>query len=219
MTTNEPYEEPDYHQEAPLLYSLRAAQPFQTPDGFFDAMRAEVSIKCADDDSRPERPFSVPDDYFEAFSTETLVRSKLTENATQSLATPDGFFEGLEARILERTLGDHSRQWTPRRLWPIAAAAAAAVIAAVFLFFPDKPIEQPCATFACLWEDVSTADLMEEVPAETLLLLLEDVDADALIAEDNELTDQAEAYLVEAASVEELLEELNEDELLELLQE
>ena len=91
------------------------------------------------------------------------------------------------------------------------AGVAAALIAAVFVFAQSTPEE--CETFACLWEQTDTQDVLESLGEEDLLFLL---DGETTLTTDPE-AEEIEAYLLDDETFDDLLDDEDLDGLLDAL--
>ena len=210
----EPHFDPhhDIQAEAPTLYALAGKHGFRVPEGYFDQLPADIQAHIALDAAGTDSGFGVPEGYFDALPGAIEARIALESHEAPD-AVPEGFFAQLEQNILAQTIhAEPAAQTTSRmvrfRPWMgWTAGVAAALISAVFVFAQTTPEE--CETFACLWEQTDTQDVLESLGEEDLLFLL---DGETTLTADPE-AEEIEAYLLDDEDFDGLFDALD-DELL-----
>lgn len=210
----EPHFDPyhDIQAEAPTLYALAGKHGFRVPEGYFDQLPVDIQAHIALDAAGADSGFGVPEGYFDALPGAIEARIALESHEAPD-AVPEGFFAQLEQNILAQTIhAEPAAQTTSRmvrfRPWMgWTAGVAAALIAAVFVFAQTTPEE--CETFACLWEQTDTQDVLESLGEEDLLFLL---DGETTLTADPG-AEEIEAYLLDDEDFDGLLDALD-DELL-----
>ena len=214
----EPHFNP-YHEiqsEAPTLYALAGKHGFRIPEGYFDQLPADIQAHVALDAAGAHAGFAVPEGYFDALPGAIEARIAL-ESHEPSDTVPEGFFAQLEQDILAQTVHAspseqttaHVVRFRPWMGW--TAGVAAALIAIVLVFAQSTPEE--CETFACLWEQTDTQNVLESLGEEDLLFLL---DGETTLIDDPE-ADEIEAYLLDDDAYDDRLDDEDLDGLLDAL--
>lgn len=210
----DPYQ--DIQAEAPTLYALAGKHGFRVPEGYFDQLPVDIQAHIAFDAAGADSGFGVPEGYFDALPGAIEARIALESHEAPD-AVPEGFFAQLEQNILAQTIhAEPAAQTTSRmvrfRPWMgWTAGVAAALIAAVFVFAQTTPEE--CETFACLWEQTDTQDVLESLGEEDLLFLL---DGETALTADPE-AEEIEAYLLDDEAFDDLLDDEDFDGLFDAL--
>lgn len=208
-----------YHEiqsEAPTLYALAGKNGFRVPEGYFEQLPADIQAHVALDAAGAHAGFAVPEGYFDALPGAIEARIALESHEAPDTA-PEGYFAQLEQDILAQTVHASSSEQTTAhvvrfRTWMgWTAGVAAALIAALFVF--DQSTTEECETFACLWEQTDTQNVLESLDEEELLFLL---GGETTLTADPE-AEEIEVYLLDDDAYDDRLDDEDLDGLLDAL--
>jgi len=172
----------DWKDEAPHFSRLPKVNPFAVPDQYFEGLSDKICAAVFVDELKAKAGFpesEVPAGYFEQLPDE--INAKITLDALQlpkqpGFTVPDGYFDRINATILEKVSQTTTPEVKVTKLWPskltrYAAAACLALITSFAVYLNQdklfKPTEQVSNT-AALNEDPMLWDIDEELIMEQM---------------------------------------------------
>jgi hypothetical protein len=153
-----------------MMQSCGSESGFNVPQGYFEMLKSEILLKSLDCDKEME--LEIPENYFEEAQgrilsavdhqvTETFFQDqqerilseiKIQEyKSDQDFIVPVGYFEQSGSAIMSQA---KAAKVIALKAWFAYGAAAVALIAALFFFFPDKNAD----------DQLSFAELVEKNP-------------------------------------------------------
>jgi hypothetical protein len=198
-------EHTDWKDDAPHLARLPKVNPFAVPEQYFEGLSDKICAAVFVDELKataglPES--EVPEGYFEQLPDE--INARITLDALQlpkqpGFTVPDGYFDRMQASMLEQVSQAATPEVKVRKLWPskltrYAAAACLALITGFAVYLNQdsifRPTEQVSNT-AGLNEDPMLWDIDED-------LIMEQMEGgnSGLITNTSASSAELEAYII-----------------------
>lgn len=172
----------EWMDEAPHLSRLPKINPFAVPDQYFEGLSDRISAAVFVDELKSKAGIfgaEAPIGYFENLPAEINSRIALESlNLTKQngYAVPEGYFEKLQASIVNKAYEEQPAKPKLKKLWATgfvkyAVAASLVLVSAFAVYFNQDTLfgfNDPVKTTAVVSEDTSLWDIEEDVIMEQL---------------------------------------------------